>query len=222
MLILLLVGVLFIVLAPQWWVKHTLKKYAQPADRYASSGAELARHLLDEAGLQAVVVEQTLVGDHYDPIAKAVRLSELCHGGRSLTAITVAAHEVGHAIQDAQNHSLLRLRTRFAPLVMRSNQVAMVLLIAAPIVAIASRSAILMWALVAISIAVQAMAALLHLITLPVEIDASFGRALPQLKRLGILHESDYPHARRLLLAASATYLSASLFSLLVLLRWIR
>ena len=100
MLIFSLFLLLAIVFAPQLWVKHTLSKYHQPPDRYRGSGAELARMLLDQENLAHVTVEKTDRGDHYDPIEKAVRLSPECFDARSLTAITVAAHEVGHALQD--------------------------------------------------------------------------------------------------------------------------
>lgn len=93
----ILLGLVF---GPGLWVKHVLAKYAQPADRYKGSGAQLARFLLDRRGMESVAVEQTEQGDHYDPVAKAVRLSPDNFRGRSLTAITVAAHEVGHAVQD--------------------------------------------------------------------------------------------------------------------------
>ena len=96
-----------ILLGPGLWVRHVLRRYAEPADRYAASGtgAEFARHLLDRLQLRDVKVETTPQGDHYDPLARAVRLSAANHDGASLTAVTVAAHEVGHAIQHAIVHS---------------------------------------------------------------------------------------------------------------------
>ena len=91
-----------VVFGPSIWVSRVIDRYSVPADRYSGTGADLARHLLDRHGLHAVTVEPTEHGDHYDPEAKAVRLTEDKFGGRSLTAITVAAHEVGHAVQDHQ------------------------------------------------------------------------------------------------------------------------
>ena len=107
LLIAILLGLVF---GPGLWVKHVLTKYATPADRYRASGAQLARYLLDRQGITDVRVEDTKQGDHYDPTAKVVRLSPDNFHGRSLTAITVAAHEVGHAVQDRTQYPPLRLR----------------------------------------------------------------------------------------------------------------
>ena len=95
-----MIAIAILIFGPSYWVKYTLEKYSQPDDRYPGTGGELARILLDWAQLQAVRVEVTEQGDHYDPIEKVVRLTADKFNGKSLTAITVAAHEVGHAIQD--------------------------------------------------------------------------------------------------------------------------
>lgn len=222
LVVLAIAAVALLILGPGWWIKHTLNKYSEPANRYQGTGAELARHLLDQAGLQHVKVERTERGDHYDPLDKAVRLSELCFDQRSLTAVTVAAHEVGHALQDRDEGSMLHWRTRLARVVNAGDKLALVLMLAAPFMALLSRSSMLLWLFVIAAVSIQALGALMHLVTLPVEWDASFGRALPMLEQLKILHAADYPHARRLLRAAAFTYVAASLYSLLLLARWIR
>ncbi|WP_298803722.1 zinc metallopeptidase, partial [uncultured Lentibacter sp.] len=91
----LIIIIAICVFVPNLWVKHVMEKYRQPADRYRNrgSGGELARHLLDRFGLSDVGVEETSVGDHYDPVAKTVRLTPDNYTGYSLTAVTVAAHE---------------------------------------------------------------------------------------------------------------------------------
>lgn len=212
-----------LVFGPQWWVRRTLARYSEPAQRYSGSGAELARHLLDLEGLQQVqVVRGGPNEDSYDPMAKVVRLSPLCHDSGSLTAITVAAHEVGHALQDRDGDARLIWRTRLAIAAHRAQQFSLILLIAAPILALALRSGVLMWLLVAGSLGIQALITVSQFATLPVEWDASFGRALPLLEKHAILHPADPPHAKRILRAAALTYVAASLFSLLLLLRWIR
>ena len=104
--------IISVVFGPGIWVQRVLSKYAEPANRYAGSGAQLARFLLNKNGLENVKVEQTTEGDHYDPGDKAVRLTPDKFEGHSLTAITVAAHEVGHALQDRDAYGPLRLRTR--------------------------------------------------------------------------------------------------------------
>ena len=111
-----IVVILALVFGPAIWVRRVLERYSLPADRYPGTGRQLARELLDAHGLQSVTVESTDQGDHYDPQAKAVRLMPDRFDGRSLTAITVAAHEVGHAVQDHTGYGPLRLRTRLVRL----------------------------------------------------------------------------------------------------------
>ncbi|MDP5070548.1 MAG: zinc metallopeptidase [Congregibacter sp.] len=224
MLIVLLIVVLLLAIAvPGFWVRHVLAKYSQPADRYQGrgTGAELARHLLDRFDLQEVAVEITPSGDHYDPQAKAVRLMEDKYNGYSLTAITVAAHEVGHAIQDARGERLFRRRQSLAVLAARTQQFGSVILLAAPVVMLLTRAPGLGLGFVAVAIGSMLMGSVVHLITLPVELDASFNKALPLLEDGEYLQDGDLPHARRILKAAALTYVAASLASLLNLGRWL-
>lgn len=209
-----------VLLGPGIWVRRTMSRYDRPADRYAGTGAELARHLLDLEGLQDVRIEVTPQGDHYDPEARAVRLQAERHDGRSLTAITVAAHEVGHAVQHAHAYAPLQWRTTLVRFVRPVERVGAGLLMLAPVVAIATRAPLATVLLIAGGLLSLATSALVHLLTLPTELDASFGRALPMLQRERALHVSDYRHARRILKAAALTYLAASLFSLLNVARW--
>ena len=95
-------------------MRFVLTRHGAARSDFPGSGGEFARHLLDRAGLNAVHVEQTSRGDHYDPIGKAVRLLPEHFTGRSLTAVVIAAHEVGHALQDAQGMPLFRTRTQIA------------------------------------------------------------------------------------------------------------
>ena len=96
----LIVALLALTIVPSFWVQAVIKRYREPANRYARTGGQTARYLLDTLGLRNVVAEVTDRGDHYDPQAKAVRLSNDNFYGRSLTAVTIAAHEVGHAAHD--------------------------------------------------------------------------------------------------------------------------
>jgi Zn-dependent membrane protease YugP len=137
--IVLIVFVIALILGPGIWVQRVLKKYSQPEDRYAGTGASLARHLLDKHGLQSVVVEPTDSGDHYDPVAKAVRLTPDKHDGHSLTAITVAAHEVGHAIQDHTSYPPLKWRTRMVKATGRIEKVGAALLVISPFMGLLTR-----------------------------------------------------------------------------------
>ncbi len=215
--ILLVLGLVFL---PGIWVQRILKRYGEPADRYSGSGAQLARHLLDHNGLQSVKVESTEDGDHYDPIDKAVRLTPDKFAGHSLTAITVAAHEVGHAIQDQQAYAPLRLRTRLVRIAGPIQRVGAGVLMVSPFIGVITRVPQLGILMFMAGFLTLATSTLVHFVTLPTEFDASFGRALPMLDRHDILKEVDRPHARRLLTAAALTYVSASLMSLLNIARW--
>jgi Zn-dependent membrane protease YugP len=214
--------ILVLVVGPGIWVRRVMARYREPEDRYLCSGCETARKLLDELGLGEVAVETTEGGDHYDPAVRAVRLSEANYNGRSLTAVTVAAHEVGHAMQDAQGFAPLKWRTRLVKWVGPVEKTGAVLMMASPLIIGITRLPIAGLLTVLSGLLILGTAVLVHLLTLPTEFDASFGRALPLLKDKGVLHEVDERHARRLLKAAAMTYVSSSLMSLLSVANWIR
>ena len=217
-LVVALVGLIFL---PQWYVRQVLDRYnREPEDNFPGTGGELARHLLDRFGLQQVKVESSEAGDHYDPQARAVRLTPDKLDGRTLTAITVAAHECGHALQHAIEQPLFQWRTRLAMASAWAARVGSFLLFAAPLLVLATRapSPGLVSALGAFL--VMGFGVLVQLVTLPVEIDASFRKALPLLQD-GYLSERQVPAARRILRAAAWTYVAASLASLLNFWRWL-
>lgn len=218
--LILVIFIVALIVGPSYWVKHTLKKYSYPEDRYPGTGAELARILLDWAKLQSVKVEVTDVGDHYDPIEKVVRLTPDKFNGKSLTAITVAAHEVGHAVQDRDGYFPLRLRTKLVRLAAPAEKFGAAILMLAPIVMIVTRAPIAGALFLAGGLLTIGAATLVHLVTLPMEMHASFSRALPMLEKGGFLKDGDAPHARRILRAAALTYVSASLMTLLNMGRW--
>lgn len=218
--LIIVVLVVALILGPAYWVKYTLKKYSYPEDRYPGTGAELARILLDWANLQQVKVEETESGDHYDPIAKVVRLTPDKFNGKSLTAITVAAHEVGHAIQDRDGYLPLKLRTRLVQLAAPAEKLGALILMIAPLVMLVTRAPVTGALFFAGGLLTLGAATLVHLVTLPMEMHASFARALPMLEKGGYLKQGDEPHARRILRAAAWTYVSASLMTLLNIGRW--
>ncbi|WP_394149409.1 zinc metallopeptidase [Vibrio maritimus] len=221
--IILLLLIATVVFGPGLWVKHVMEKYSQPADRYREqgSGAELARHLLDSFGLDNVDVEETTQGDHYDPAAKAVRLTPNNYSGHSLTAVTVAAHEVGHAIQDSRRETLFLARQKLVKTAIIGERIAGLMLVAAPVVLMLTRVPQAGAITIMIGVVSMALSTLVHLLTLPVEFDASYGKALPILKKGNYLHDGDLKHAEKILKAAALTYVAASLTSLLNLGRWI-
>lgn len=224
MLLVLVLLVLMLVVGPGLWVKHVLRRYSQPDDRYRAcgSGADLARHLLDQHALHAVKVESTAQGDHYDPDARAVRLAAANYSGASLTAVTIAAHEVGHAIQHARGEALFATRHRLARIAVLGEKMGGLLLLAAPLVMLAARAPQAGLAVLVLAAGTVMLGTLVHLVTLPVEFDASFNKALPMLERGRHLYPVDLPHARRILTAAALTYVAGSLASLLNLWRWLR
>ena len=189
--------------------------------RIQGTGGELARHLLDRFDMQHVKVEKTEPdSDHYDPNDQTVRLSPVNFDTKSLTSVAVAAHEVGHAIQHFRKEPLLAWRSRlivFADVVQKIGVTAM---IGMPLVTALTRAPALGGLLLLIGVGTMLMASIVHLVTLPVEIDASFNKALPILEA-GYINPEDQPAVRRILRAAALTYLAGSLASLLNLWRWI-
>ncbi len=220
-LLLLLVAV--IIFGPQLWTRRVFARYNTPRDDYPGTGGEFARHLLDRFDMKEVKVDTTEMpmGDHYDPEAKAVRLTPEKFNGRSLTAITVAAHEVGHAIQDQTGYLPLVERTRLLRIARRAEQAGAVVMLGIPVVAYLTRVPAAGFLVLLAGMATMGIATLVHLVTLPVEWDASFRRALPVLEQDGYVSREDLQGARRILTAAALTYVAASLASLLNLWRWI-
>jgi Zn-dependent membrane protease YugP len=207
---------------PSLWVQSILARHKADRPDFPGTGAELARHLLDEMKLGDVKVEQTPQGDHYDPRDKTVRLSQANYHGRSLTAVVIAAHEVGHAMQDATNYKPLKARTRLAKTAIVIERVGSIAMIAAPVFAAMTRHPAGALVPMAAGLAILGMGVALHLTTLPVEFDASFRRALPVLKAGNYIPEKDFPAARSILRAAAFTYVAASLMSLINIARWLR
>jgi len=212
--------VIALVFGPGWWVRKVMSRYSEPADRYDGTGGELARYLLDGFDLKDVKVEEAPEGDHYDPQEKVIRLTPGNLNGRSLTAVTVAAHEVGHALQDASGYAPLRIRSQLVVLTQPVQRLGAGILMAAPFVGMLTRVPMVSLLMILGGFMSLGATTLVHLVTLPTELDASFKRALPILEKGEILKEVDLPHARRLLTAAALTYLSASLASLLNIARW--
>jgi Zn-dependent membrane protease YugP len=223
MILLPILAILFLALVflPGWYVKHVMHKYSAPNPRFPGTGGELARHLLDRFGLPAVGVELTENGDHYDPRDKMVRLSKSNYEDKSLTAIAVAAHEVGHALQDKDQYPPMQARTRMVNLAGTAEKIGSGLMLAWPVITLISRSPI-SGGIVALAGMLSLLSVtLVHIVTLPVEFNASFGRALPILEQGEYINRKEHRAVKRILRAAALTYVAASLSSLLNLGRWI-
>ncbi len=149
-----------------------------------------------------------------------MRLSPENHDGRSITAVAVAAHEVSHALQHAAGDRLLAARAAFAQIVSRVELAAGLVMLTAPFVLAVVKSPALLGLQVAVGLALLSVRLVLHLLTLPVELDASFRRALPILETGRYLDAGDLLGARSVLRAAALTYVASSLVSLLNIARF--
>lgn len=217
-----LAAVLALAFLPQMWVRRVIARYAHDRTDIPSSGGQMARNLLDRMGLTNVTVEETTLGDHYDPEAKAVRLSKENFERRSLSAIVIAAHEVGHAMQDATAYKPLQARQRLARHAIGVEKIGAVLMLATPFMFILMKSPVALLIEIAAAVFIMSFAILIHAVTLPVEFDASFRRAMPLMQAANVLRKEDEPAARQILRAAALTYVAAAAMSLLDVMRWLR
>lgn len=224
MVIALIAVVLVLALAtlPQMWVRRVIEAHAADRQDFPGTGAEFARHLLDHLNLPSVQVEETADGDHYDPETKTVRLLPDHYRGRSLSAVVIAAHEVGHAVQDAAGYPALQARTRLARHAIRLQQIGSVMMLVSPLALILFKTPAIIIVELLMGLLVMAASILMHAVTLPVEFDASFRRALPILKEGGYLQARDIPAARSILRAAAFTYVAAAALQLVDIARWLR
>ncbi len=209
---------LLLIVFPSFWVKRVLRRYSDPRPDYPGTGGDMATHLLKQLAIDNVGVEATAIGDHYDPRSYMVRLTDDKLSGKSLTAVVVAAHEVGHALQHKRREPLFNLRTSLALLSVVVQRLAPLALVVTPLLAFINPS-VSRWSLI-IAVGSMLIGTLVNLITLPVEWDASFGKALPMLESGGYLSADDMKGARKILLAAALTYVASSLVSLLNIGRW--
>jgi len=218
LLVCVVIGVIY---GPQLWVQSVLARHnRKPEDNFPGTGGELARHILDRYNLEEIKVEITDLGDHYDPQSKAVRLTRDKFEGKTLTAITVSAHECGHALQHAAGESLFQMRTRMAYSAIWAQRIGSFLLFVAPVMVLLFKIPSVAIVNIVGAFLIMGFAIVLHLFTLPVEIDASFNKALPILES-GYLNENQKPGARKILRAAAWTYVAASLATLLNFWRWL-
>jgi Zn-dependent membrane protease YugP len=220
---LIVLALLFgLAMLPQMWVRKVVSAHAGDRPDFPGTGGEFARHILDEMKLNHVTVEESKVGDHYDPEAKVIRLQPENFKGRSLSAVVIAAHEAGHAMQDATGYPPLAARTRLAKQALKMERAGAIVMLAAPIVMALTKTPHLLIFEVFIGVMMLGLSVVMHAVTLPVEFDASFRRALPVLKAGGYIPREDMRGARKILTAAAFTYVAAAAMSLLDIARWVR
>jgi uncharacterized protein len=213
-LLFLLPGMLLMMWA-QFRVKGTYQKYAQVDSQMGMTGAQVAEKILQEMGIQHVSVEPIAgeLTDHYDPSAKAVRLSEVVYGSTSLAAAAVAAHECGHVLQDVKGYKPMNIRAALVPAAnLGSNIGPLLIMLGFGLTAMGSISTIF----INIGIVLFLGVVLFHIVTLPVEFDAS-NRALKLINELGILQGDENRGAKKVLDAAALTYVATALYSVLQL-----
>jgi hypothetical protein len=221
----LIIGVILLfllTLLPSLWTKHVLKKHNQPHPDIPGTGLQFAEHLVKKLNLKGVRIEETDQGDHYDPIDKVVRISNAYAHTNSLTAITVVAHEVGHALQDQSGYPELKQRTALIERAAIMQKFAGMALLATPILIPLTHSPIIGIMAFAAGFIAMGVPVMIHLSTLPVEFDASFKRALPLLKEGEYLNKQDQKSAKTILYACAMTYVAASLASLFNLWKWLK
>ncbi|MCL7745932.1 zinc metallopeptidase [Halalkalibacter alkaliphilus] len=198
----------------QMRVKGAYKKYSQVHASSGMTGAQVARKILDDNGLYDVRVEETkgMLTDHYDPRSKVVRLSTDNYFGTSVAGAAVAAHEVGHAIQDAENYAFLRFRHALVPVASFGSNASFFLILAGILLGASN--------FILLGIFAMAAAVLFQLVTLPVEFNAS-SRAMEQIVSTGVIRNDEERDTRKVLNAAALTYVAGALVALLELVRFI-
>lgn len=195
-------------------VNSNFSKFAKKASKSGLTGREVAKIILNRNGIYDVNIEPISgnLTDHFDPRTNVIRLSENVYDETSISAISVAAHEVGHAIQANEEYLFLQIRSNIAPIVQFTSSFTMFLIIIGFILNFSG--------LIDIGIILFSFSVLFHIITLPVEFDAS-RRALVQLEENKILTIDEISDSKKVLSAAAMTYIASALVSLIQLLRFI-
>ncbi len=200
----------------QFRVKSAYARYSKVATRSGLTGADVAQRILQANGINGVRIEgiRGSLTDHYDPKSRTLRLSEGVHGTRSIAAAGIAAHEVGHAIQHAQNYGPLKFRSAWVPVANLGGGLSMMVIMAA--LAMGGAATATGQSLATAGILMFATTTVFTLVTLPVEFDAS-RRALATLESGGVIPHDEIAGARKVLSAAALTYVAAFVTSLLTL-----
>lgn len=209
---LILVPALIISFWAQTKVNSAFNKYSRVRTINGYTGEQIARQILNEAGLYDIPIEMvnTKLGDHYDPSNRVLRLSPEVYNGSTIAAAGVAAHEVGHAIQHKESYTPLTFRNFIFPVVNISSNLSWIIFIAGLILSIKP--------LVTLGIVMFSAVVLFQIVTLPVEFDAS-NRALNILESRGIIYGEEIKGAKKVLNAAAMTYVAATIMAVSQLIR---
>ncbi len=218
--VLVLIPVAALILGPRLWVRRVLQRHNLSDEKFPLEAQQLAREMLDRAGLGAVAVEGTDIGDHYDPSTKTVRLARDKYGRKTLTALTTAAHEVAHALQDSDAYPPFVWRQGLGRVAQVTGELGSVVLISVPAAALLTRTSVPPVVIGGTALAMFGTGIAAQLAAVPTELDASFGRALPLLRE-GHFDPGQTEVARKILFACSLTYLASSFASIVNIWPWI-
>ena len=224
MIYLILIALLLLAIyGPNLWVQHVLKKHHRPLPGMPGSGSELAQHLLKQYQLNDVAVEKSNPNeDHYSPADNAVRLSPEVFDCKSLSAIAVAAHEVGHAIQFNRQEPVSLLRGKYLGSAHRVQRIGVVLVMFLPLLSAFIGGPRLAMLTIAVGVMTMLISVMMYTAVLPEEWDASFNKALPILEKGGYVPAEYLPAVKQVLTACALTYVAAALADILKLWRWLR
>ena len=211
---------LLAIYAPFLWVRYVMWRHSKDLPQIPGTGAELAQHLAQKFKLDIKVEETDAGADHFDPDANAVRLGPLNFHGRSLTAIAVATHEVGHAIQHDRKEAVNELRTKYLPRAYMIKKVGIAILMLTPVITGLLHVPAVALITILIGLGTMLLSSLMYLLVLPHEWDASFNKALPVLIQGEYIEKSWEPAVRSILRAAALTYFAGALADLLRIWRW--
>ena len=197
-----------------WKTKSTFSKYSKIGSQKRMTGAQAAALMLQKNGIDGVKIEPTngWLSDHYDPRKKVLRLSNDVYSSHSLSAIGVACHEAGHAMQDANGYAMLNLRSALVPVTNFSSIFSYIVMIGGFLLQFRG--------LILVGVCLFSVGVVFTLVTLPVEWDAS-RRAKIAIDEVGMLSPEESRHASKVLNAAFLTYLAAAITSLLTLLYYL-
>jgi Zn-dependent membrane protease YugP len=214
----LLIPAMILAFYAQWKVQSTYAKFSEIRSASGRTGRDIAEMILRQNGISDVEVEegQGFLSDHYDPLTKRVRLSPTNYSEPSISAVAVAAHEVGHAIQHAQGYAPLKMRTAIFPLANIGTSLSWLFILAGLLFLPGLKFGGV--SLLDVGIVLFSFGVLFQLVTLPVEFDAS-KRALVQLNRLGLVAPQEQVGAKKVLDAAALTYVAAATAAILQLVR---
>ena len=215
-------AILLVTLGPSLWVRYVLWRYSSEIEDMPGTGSELALHLIERFKLDGVKVVKGDWGQNfYRPDKKTVSLSPNIFDGKSLTAVAVATHEIGHAIQFVREEPVSQLRSRYLGKAHAIERIGGLILIGAPVITLFARSPSVFVLLGVVGIVTLLASVLMYVAILPEEYDASFNKALPILAE-GYVPESHMPAARSILKACAYTYVAGALADIIRLWRWIR